>query len=473
MPECPKNGEFTFRSLPWEALSDEADHLFRRLFPICRSLTGDGVRQTLAILREVAAFEVREVPSGTVCYDWVVPEEWNVRDAYIAALSGERVVDFRQSNLHVVNYSTPIDAVMPFQELEAHLHTLPGLPNAIPYRTSYYQRSWGFCLTHEQLLQLDRTARYHVVIDATIAPGRMTYGEATVPGPSGREFLVSTYCCHPSMGNDNLSGMVLWALLLRELRARSTRHAYRFVIAPETIGTIAYLSQHEQEMRHLAGGLVLTTVAGPGKLGYKRSFLGNHLVDRAVEQTFRELRLDHLTYPFDISGSDERQYSAPFFRIPIVTICKDKYYEYDYYHTSLDNLEFISAKSLVETLKLYLLSIEKLETDLVYRSLSPHSEPMLGKRGLYPQTGGSIRQGAVDKETDHLRREYQVSEGKIARGSELDAIRWVLFWSDGKTSLLDIAGRTDLPVRQLYETAEKLCQNGLLERLPDERGIDA
>jgi aminopeptidase-like protein len=218
-------------------------------------------------------------------------------------------------------------------------------------------------------------------------------------------------------------------------------------------------------MRQVAGGFVVTTVAGPGRFGYKHSFLGNHRLDRAVRQTFRELAIEPLDYPFDINGSDERQYSAPFFRIPTVTISKDKYYEYDYYHTSLDNLEFISAGSLVETLKLYLLSIEKLETDLAYRSLTPHGEPMLGRRGLYPQTGGSIRQGAGQAETEHAERDYDVSEGQIARGSELDAIRWLLFWGDGKTTLLEIAQRTALPMAQLHETAQRLCGHGLLERM--------
>jgi aminopeptidase-like protein len=465
MPESAESLEYIFRSLAWESLTEEADRLLRRLFPICRSLTGDGVRETLTILKDVAAFDVHEVPSGTVCYDWTVPEEWSIRDAYIATLSGERIVDFRESNLHVVSYSTPIDAVLSFEELEEHLYTLPSLPDAIPYRTSYYKRDWGFCLSNQQLLRFDRSARYRVVIDSTLAPGSLTYGEALLPGRSGQEYLISTYCCHPSLANDNLSGMVLWSLLLRELRARPTRHSYRFVIVPETIGAIAYLHANEERMRQVAGGFVLTTVAGPGRFGYKRSFLGNHRLDRAVRQTFRELSIEPLDYPFDINGSDERQYSAPFFRIPVVTICKDKYYEYDYYHTSLDNLEFINASSLVETLRLYLLSIEKLECDGAYRSLSPHSEPMLGRRGLYPQTGGSIRQAAGQAETHHAERGYDVSEGRIVRGSELDAIRWLLFLGDGKTTLLEIAERTALPVAQLHHTAQRLCEHGLLERM--------
>jgi aminopeptidase-like protein len=456
--------EFIAPPLDREALEAEAESLLRRLFPICRSLTGDGVRETLSILQEVVPFEVREIASGTVCYDWVIPDEWNIREAWIETSSGDRIVDFRDSNLHVVNYSVPVDQTVSFQELDRHLHTLPELPEAIPYRTAYYNRSWGFCLAYRQYLQLDRKASYRVHIDSTLAPGHLTYGEALLPGESGEEFLVSTYCCHPSLANDNLSGMVLWALLLRELQARAHRHSYRFVIVPETIGAIAYLAQHEAAMKCIAGGFIPTTVAGPGKFGYKHSFLGNHRVDRAVHRTFEELDLEYAAYPFDINGSDETHYSAPFFRIPIGTICKDKYYEYDYYHTSLDNLDFISAKHLVVSLGLYLLSIEKLELDLIYKSLNPYSEPMLGKRGLYPQTGGSIKQKAVDRKRDHLEREYVISEGRITYGNELDSIRWVMFLSDSGTSLMEIAERSGLPMRQLYETAERLRQHGLLER---------
>lgn len=465
--------EFMMPRRDWAALTEEADGLLRRLFPICRSLTGDGVRQTLAILQDSAAFDVREIASGTPCYDWVVPDEWSIRAAWIEGPSGERIVDFADNNLHVVNYSVPVDAVLPFDELDRHLHTLPDLPEAIPYRTAYYNRQWGFCLSHRQYLGLDRRAAYRVHIDATLAPGHLTYGEALLDGASGEEFLVSTYCCHPSLANDNLSGVVLWTLLLRELRRGPRRHAYRFVIVPETIGAIAYLAHHEAAMRRLAGGFIPTTVAGPGPFGYKQTFHGDHRIDRAVRQTFKELRLEYVDYPFDINGSDETHYSAPFFRIPIGTISKDKYYEYPQYHTSLDDLGFIRAAHLVETLKLYLLAIEKLELDLTYRSLNPYSEPMLGKRGLYPQTGGSIKQPAVDLNRNHLEREYTISEGRITYGSELDAIRWVTFLSDGGASLLPIAERCGFPLRQLYETAERLVQHGLLERAGGSTGRTA
>ena len=293
----------------------------------------------------------------------------------------------------------------------------------------------------------------------------MTYGDTVLKGSSGQEYLITTYCCHPSLANDNLSGVVLWALLLKELRQRSLRHSYRFVIAPETIGALAYISQNEAQVKNLAGGLVVTTVAGPGKFGYKHTWRGDHIIDRVVGQTFRELKLDTIDYPFDISGSDERQYSTPGLRIPLGTISKDKYYEYPYYHTSLDNLDFAKAGNLVQTLQLYLLVIEKLEQNVTWRSLNSIGEPMLGKRGLYPALGGAIRQQAAASAVVDTAHNADVNSFDIIYGEEIDAIRWLLFYSDGKTSLLDIAEKISLPMRQLFEVAQKLAAHGLLEEV--------
>lgn len=451
-------------SIDWNALTLDADDLLHRLFPICRSITGDGLRRTLNLLREITNFQLHEVPSGTVCYDWTVPDEWNVRDAYVADSIGRRVIDFQQNNLHLVNYSIPFEGTLTYYELAPHLHTLPDLPTAIPYRTTYYNRVWGFCLTHAQFQKLDKKEKYHVVVDTTLAPGALTYGETILPGSSGKEFLISTYVCHPSLANDNLSGVVLWTLLLRELSGRTLRHSYRFVIAPETIGALAYIAGNEQAVKALTGGLVATTVAGPGRFGYKRTFRGDSIVDRSVRLTFRELGLEFTEYPFDVNGSDERQYSTPGLRVPVGTICKDKYYEYPYYHTSLDNLEFVSAANLVETLKIYTLAIEKLEQNRTYRSLNLIGEPMLGKRGLYPKMGGAIKQKVADSFV-HGERRYAVDAGNIIFGNELDAIRWVLFYADGQTSLLDVAERIGLPMGQLYDVAGKLAAGGLLEEI--------
>lgn len=470
MPDSPDS---SVQLSSTDGLVQEAQDLLERLFPICRSLTGDGVRRTLATLQEIAEFEVKEIASGTSVYDWIIPDEWNIQAAYLESTTGERIVDFADCNLHVVNYSVPVDEVLSFDELEPHLHTLPDLPEAVPYRTTYYDRQWGFCLTHRQFSQLDREATYHAFIDSTLAPGGLTYGEVLLKGSSGTEFLISTYCCHPSLANDNLSGMVLWALLLRDLQRRGqTRHSYRFIIVPETIGAIAYLNQHEAEMKQIAGGFIPTTVAGPGPFGFKHTFLGDHLIDRVVSLTFSEIGLSYVAYPFDVNGSDEAHYSAPYFRIPIGTISKDKYYEYDYYHTSLDNLDFIRAENLIESLKLYLSAIEKLEHNRPYHTLYPYSEPMLGKRGLYPKTGGTIKQRAVDLNKEHLQRAYTISGKSVIYGNELDAIRWLMFLGDGQTSLIDIAEKTGLPLEQLYETAEMLCSHGLMERVegPEEAG---
>lgn len=443
----------------------DADELLHRLFPICRSITGDGLRQTLQILSEYTPFDLHEIPSGTQCYDWTIPDEWNVRDAYIEDSSSRKVVDFRVSNIHLVNYSTPINAVMPFSELAPHLYTLPAMPDAIPYRTSYYKRTWGFCLSQEQFNRLDQNDAYHVVIDATLAPGALTYGDIVLGGSSGQEYLITTYCCHPSLANDNLSGIILWALLLKEMRGCSLRHSYRFVIAPETIGSLVYISQNEEKVKNLAGGLVVTTVAGPGKFGYKHTWRGNHLIDRVVERTFHELKLDAIDYPFDISGSDERQYSTPGLRIPLGTISKDKYYEYPYYHTSLDNLDFAKAGNLIQTLQLHLLAIEKLEQNITYRSLNPIGEPMLGKRGLYPALGGAIRQQAAANMAGDTTPAADANSFEVTYGKELDAILWLLFYTDGKTSLLDIAEKTSLPMQQLFEVAQKLAAHDLLEEV--------
>lgn len=451
-------------SIDWKALTLEANDLLRRLFPVCRSITGAGLRQTLNLLREITNFQLYEVPSGTACYDWIIPSEWAVRDAYVADSTGHRLIDFQQNNVHLVNYSVPFEGTLTFNELAPHLHTLPDLPFAIPYRTTYYNQAWGFCMPHEQFQKLDQKAKYHVVVDTTLTPGALTYGEIILPGSSGKEFLISTYVCHPSLANDNLSGVVLWTMLLRELSRHARYHSYRFVIAPETIGALAYIAEHEDAVRALTGGLVVTTVAGPGCFGYKRTFRGDAIIDRSVRLTFRELGLEFTEYPFDVNGSDERQYSSPGLRVPVGTICKDKYYEYPFYHTSLDNLEFISAENLVESLKVYMLAIEKLEQNRIYRSHNPVGEPMLGKRGLYPGTGGSIKQKAADS-SKHGDRRYAVNAGNIIFGNELDAIRWVLFYADGQTALLDVAERTGLPMSQLYAVAGKLAAGGLLEEI--------
>ncbi len=454
------------------SLEKETNNLFYILFPLCRSITGKGILKTLSILQGVTPFQIHSIPSGTKCYDWNVPDEWYIKDGYIKDFRGKRLVDFRKNNLSVVSYSTPIKQLIPLHQLAPHLHSLPKIPEAIPYRTSYYKRDWGFCLTHKQKSLLNPKERYRVVIDSKLFPGNLTYGEQLIKGSSNLEFLISTYCCHPSLGNDNLSGVVLWTLLLKLLSFRPTHHSYRFIIIPETIGAIAYLHINQQNMKRIQGGFVITCVAGPGQLGYKETFLKNHPIDMIVKKTFANRGRDYYRYPFTPIGSDERQFSSPYFRIPMGTICKDKYYEYIEYHTSLDNLNFIKPHYLLDTLMVYLEAIELLESTSeaalkllslkaisqfqkqkkanspVFRSLNPWCEPQLGKRGLYPAIGGSLFQKAIRPLVDE---------------KFLTAMRWVLFFGDGKTPLTAIAEKSGFSQNLLEKAASMLCTKNLLE----------
>jgi len=444
-------------------LMKDADLFFKKLFPICRSITGNGVRKTLSILQEIVGFDIKEIPSGTECYDWIIPDEWNIKDAYIKDPSGNRVVDFQRNNLHVVNYSSPLDKILSFKELQKHLYTLPDMPEAIPYRTSYYNKDWGFCLSQKQLDSMNKEIKYHVKIESTLKPGNLTYGESYIKGTSGKEYLISSYCCHPSLANDNLSGITLWAFLLKKLSKIKTFHSYRFILVPETIGAIAYLKSNEPLMKTVNGGFVITSVAGPGEFGYKSSFIKNHLIDRVVRKTFQELDEYYIEYPFHVTGSDETSYSSPFFRIPVGTICKDKYFEYPYYHTSLDNLEFISAKNLIKTLRIYLHAIEMLERNITFASMMPYCEAMLGKRGLYPKVGGHYKQNKPCEDAGINGHGYEIKPGVLIPEKEIDAMLWLMFYIDGKTSLFDISQKIDIPMKQLYEISQKLVQAGLIK----------
>lgn len=423
--------------------------LLRRLFPLCRSITGEGVRETLRIINEYAEFRIEEYPSGTMVHDWTIPDEWRVREAYIEDSAGNRVVDFQENNLHLMSYSRPLRATLSFDDLAPHLHSLPDHPSLIPYRTSYYQDDWGFCLSQDQLNGLDRNGDYRVVVDTDLKPGSLTLAHAVLAGTSGKEFLFSTYCCHPSMANDNVSGMVGAVLLYRALRDRRRRHGYRFVIAPETIGAITYLAHHGAELANVAGGFVLSCMAGPDPLGYKETFHGDHLIDRSTRLAFRDAGLDFIPYPFIPNGSDERQYSSPGYRIPMGTITKSKYYEYPFYHTSGDDLDFVSPDNLEKTCRVYLSVIDMLEENAVFVSRSPHGEPHLGKRGLHPAVGGTYGQTAS---SDH---------------EETDVIAWIMFLADGSSDLIAMAERSGVPFHRLARTARRLTEGGLLEEITE------
>jgi aminopeptidase-like protein len=426
-----------------------AQSLLEQLYPICRSITGEGVRTTLNILRRHAPWRIQEYPTGTRAYDWSVPREWIIRDAWIADTSGRRLVDFRENNLHVVGYSVPVRARMSFASLRPHLHSLPVLPDAIPYRTSYYAENWGFCLSERQLAGLDPDAEYEVVVDSELKDGMLSFADCVLPGTSCQQYLVSTYCCHPSMANDNLSGVIVTTLLLHELASRPhRRHAWRFVIAPETIGTLAYLAHNEDDMKSVIGGFVVATCGGPGLIGVKESFIGNHLVDRAVRVACRDSGIEPKRYAFVPDGSDERQYSSPAFRIPVTTICKDKYYEYEFYHSSLDDLNFVTGEALAITFTLYREAIDVIEENRVLYSRNAHGEPQLGRRGLYPEIGGAVHLGDSDP--------------RIVEQDEVALISWIMFLADGKHDLIDIAEHSNRSFRDVVAAVRKLEQNGLL-----------
>lgn len=444
--------------------------LKKKLFPICRSITGSGVRKSLNILKEISDFRIIEIPSGTKCFDWEVPDEWNISDGFIEDSHGNKIIDFQKNNLHVVNYSIPVNETLSFSELKNHLYTLPNIPNAIPYRTSYYKRDWGFCLEQTKFEKMNDTNQYHVVIDSLLSKGSMTLGECLIKGKSENEFIFSTYCCHPSMANDNLSGMILWILLLQYLKCKDTKFSYRFLIMPETIGTIGYLSKNQSSMSNVIGGFVLTCVGGPGKISYKSTFLETHLIDKIVSNTLNQHKIDFKKYSFVPRGSDERQFSSPGFRIPIGLLCKDKFHEYENYHTSLDNLDFISESSLLLVFSLYIKIIDALEqiNDLsitdnkseiiskktnfpIFKSLNPNCEPMLSKRNLYPTLGGSLKQiESKNKSFD---------EEKI----DLDLLLNILFYSDGKTSIEYIALKSGISENDIFIYSKHLVKLKLLQ----------
>ncbi len=441
---------------------NSVESVLQKLYPICRSLTGEGVVQSLEILTEITELTFHTVPSGTAVYDWEVPPEWNINDAYIKNSDGNRVVDFNDHNLHVVNYSTPVQSKLHFSELKDHLHTLPNMPDAIPYRTTYYERDWGFCLRHSTVEGMDEDETYEVCIDSSLdSDGVLTYADAKIEGRSDKEYIISTYCCHPSLANDNLSGLVAATVLFEQLKQKETYHSYRLIIVPETIGSISYLSENEAEMKDVDGGYVLTTVAGGGSFDYKCSFVGDHPVDKAARWALQND--DYTEHDFAPSGSDERQYSSPGFRVPTGTIAKDKYYEYDEYHTSKDNLDFISPEDLLESVKRYLKAIDLLEKNRTYKRVDPHCEFKLDRHNLSPTIGGQKKQPTHLDDESHEAFSYELEVDESISGDVYDAIQWLMFGCDSKTSLFQLAEKSGMSVDILYQAAQKLRTAELLE----------
>ncbi len=426
-------------ALDLNEIGQEMYQLMTRLYPICRSITGDGFRASVRLLQQHIPLEIHEVPSGTPVFDWTVPKEWNIRDAYVKNARGEKVIDFQQSNLHVVNYSIPIHQKMSLVELRGHLFSIPDQPEWIPYRTSYYKENWGFCLSHRQLQSLEE-GEYEVYIDASLEAGHLTYGEYYLPGQTGDEVLISCHSCHPSLCNDNLSGMALATFLAKSLGQLSLRYSYRFLFIPGTIGAITWLCLNETQVNRIKHGLVVACVGDPGKSTYKRSRQGEAEIDRAVKHVLKHSGQDYEIVDFSPYGYDERQYCSPGFNLPVGSLTRTPHGRYAEYHTSADNLDLVQPAYLADSLSKYLAVVNILENNQKYLNTNPKCEPQLGKRGLYGALGGQ----------------------KEAKINEL-AMLWVLNLADGRHRLLDIAERSALSFDTIQTAAAALLKHNLLQ----------
>lgn len=421
----------------------EMHRLITELYPICRSITGDGVRQTLRLIEQHIPVNIHEIRSGTQVFDWTVPKEWNIQDAYIKNAKGERIVDFHQSNLHVVSYSQPIHETMPLEQLRPHLFSLPEHPEWVPYRTSYYKESWGFCLSHRQLAEL-KDEEYEVCIDSSMTNGHLTYGECFIKGDTDQEILISCHICHPSLCNDNLSGIAVATFLAKALHATPLRYSYRFVFIPGTIGSITWLALHENGISNISNGMVITGVGDPGPITYKKSRQGNAGIDRVVSHMLKASGKPHTIMEFFPYGYDERQYCSPGFNLPVGCFMRTPHGEYAEYHSSGDNLTFVQPESLQESFAFCLGAMNLLEKNKTYISQNPKCEPQLGKRGLYRAIGG---------QSEGAKREM--------------AMLWVLNLADGRHSVLEMAERSGMPVEIIHEAAELLVTHDLLQELKD------
>lgn len=421
----------------------QLEHYFDRLFPLNRSLTGNGVRETFAILQEIADFQLTEVPTGTQVFDWQVPKEWNVNQAYIITPDGRKIADFAVNNLHLIGYSIPFSGKLSYSELKEHILTRPDYPEAIPYATSYYTARWGFCMAHNEFITLPQEGLYDVVVDTTLEDGHMTVGEVVIAGSSGQEVLFSSYCCHPSMANNELSGMLALSFLYRQLKQKKNlKHTYRFYLAPETIGAIYYLAENGLRFKEqLKGGVVLSCCGDSGPITLKKSRTPSyfddvlqHLLKYHNQQTFK-------TVDFFPMGSDERQYCSPGFNLPVVCLTRTMFGEYKEYHTSEDNknvIDFHALEAYIQTLEAL---VDAIELDGHYSNQMPYCEPQLGKRGLYP---------TLMKIED--------------RGDSHKRLLYLLNYGDGEHTLLDIANQMGTSILAFAPEIEKLLESGLLKK---------
>ena len=422
----------------------EIHDLIRDLFPICRSITGEGVRQSLHRLQQLIPLEVCEVPSGTSVFDWTIPNEWNIRDAWIKDVTGTKVVDFQRSNLHVVSYSQPVRARMSLRDLRPHLFTIPEHPEWIPYRTSYYRETWGFCLSHHQLQRMPE-GDYDVCIDSSLEPGHLSYGELLVPGELEDEFLISAHICHPSLCNDNLSGVSIAAHLARHLLDQNQRRrSYRFLFIPGTIGAITWLARNVERLDRVRGGLTLVCLGDASPLTYKRSFLGGSEVDRAASHVLGHSGEACEVIDFFPYGYDERQFNSPGFRLPVGSLMRGRHGQFPEYHTSADDLDFVRPDQLAKSFHAICRMIAILEGNRSYLNLFPYGEPQLGKRGVYREMGDADQ-------------------------AEQLAMLWVLSLSDGRHSLLDISERSGFDFELVRSVADILTRCTILRDANDQQ----
>lgn len=418
--------------------------LIKELYPICRSITGNGVRETLKIIKKHIPLEIFDVPTGTKVFDWEVPKEWNINDAYIISPNGEKILDFKQSNLHIVNYSIPIKKKISFDELKKHLHYIPEKPDTIPYLTSYYKEDWGFCIQYNKFKNL-KNGEYDIVIDSTLSKGSLTYGEFFIKGKTENEILISTYVCHPSMCNDNLSGVVLAVFLAKYLSSVSNFYSIRFLFIPETIGAITWLSKNEKHIKKIKHGLVITCIGDNGKFTYKKSRKNNSEIDKICQYALKMSKHEYKIIDFYPVGSDERQFCSPGFNLPVGSLMRTMYGEFSEYHTSDDNLEFIKSESLQESFEMYKLIIDMVNKNKKFLTLNPKCEPQLGKRGLYNNLGA----------------QQLYAEGKIIDRAYL----CIMNYSDGDNSLIDIADKANISFEIISSAAERLLKVNLIKEI--------
>ncbi len=410
--------------------------LIENLFPICRSITGDGVRETLNIISKEIPLKIYEVPTGEKVFDWNIPKEWNIKDAYILNSKGDKIIDFKKSNLHIINYSQPINKQITFNELKEHIHTLPEKPDWIPYKTSYYKKDWGFCMSDNQYKTLEDD-NYKVVIDSSFTDGNLTYGEFFLKGEKEDEVLISTHICHPSMCNDNLSGIAVATYLAKYLKKEKREYSYRIIFVPATIGAITWLAKNEESLGKIKYGLVAALLGDSGKFNYKKSRIGNADIDKIVGYVLQTSGQQFNIHDFSPYGYDERQYCSQGINLPVGRLTRSQNNEYEEYHTSADNLDFVNPQYLEESYLLYNSIINVIENNKKYLNQFPKGEPQLGKRGLYNSVAGNIKEKEL-------------------------AMLWILNYSDGENDLLDIAIKSKIDFDILVQTSELLEQHNLL-----------